>query len=418
MDVYQNIFTLKTDTPQQTDPRLAGAPRSAWVEVDLGAISRNIDRIQARLAPGSSFCAVVKANGYGHGQAEAMKLLMKKGISRFAVATVSEAILARTLCPDGMVYMLGIMQPEDFDIAIDYRITLNISDLEDAKALSGRVLERWKDMKERTADSPELSVSMRKQPVFAVVNTGMNRIGFDADDPGTIEKIREIASLPGLELLGLMSHFSSSDGFDEAGNAYTAMQLARFEKVRKTAEEAGIPLPFNTLANSAASLLLPESHYQMARPGGAIFGDYADGLPPDIGIEYCMNVKAKIMLIQELPEGSAISYGRRTVLRRKSLIATLPLGYADGIPRAWSCEKGYVLLHGKKAPIVGVVCMDQMMIDVTDIPEARRFDTVTLIGKDGEYHITPEEVGAVCGGIFDTTVIGMAQRLPYRYING
>ncbi len=375
------------------------APRPAWVEVDLSAISRNIDRIKDRLAPGCEFCAVVKANAYGHGQRKCMELLMAKGVNRFAVATIEEALIAREICPEGMVYILGLVEPEDYGIILDNDITIGLCIMEDALLLSEAALRAGK-----------------KAPVFAVVNTGMNRLGFIPEDPQTIEDIRKLSELPGLQLLGLMSHFSSADEFDEAGDAYTDMQLRRFEALRIKLTEAGVPLPFNTLANSAASLLLPESHYQMARPGGSIFGDYADGLPPELGIEYCMNVKAKIMHLKRLPKGSAIGYGRHTELERDSLIGTLNLGYADGIPRMWSCGQGYVLVHGAKAPIVGVVCMDQMMIDLTDIPDVKRFDTVTLIGEDGDLHIRPEQMGEVCGGIFDTTVIGLAQRLPYKYI--
>ncbi len=374
-------------------------PRPAWVEVDMGAISRNIDRIKNRLAPGCEFCAVVKANAYGHGQRKCMGLLMAKGITRFAVATIEEALLARELCPGGMVYILGLVEPQDYGIILENNITLGICEMDDARLLSEAAVKAGK-----------------RSPVFAVVNTGMNRLGFIPEDPATEDCIGEISRLPGLELLGLMSHFSSSDEFDEAGDEYTEMQLQRFETLRARLVEKGVPLPFNTLANSAAALLLPRSHYQMARPGGSIFGDYADGLPPELGIEYCMSLKAKIMHLKWLPKGSAIGYGRHTELKRDSLIGTLNLGYADGIPRIWSCEKGYVLVHGVKAPIVGVVCMDQMMIDVTDVPDVKRFDIVTLMGEDGDLHIRPEEIGEICGGIFDTTVIGLAQRLPYKYI--
>lgn len=381
--------------------KMTNTGRPAWVEVDLGAISNNIDIIRDHLSPGCTLCAVVKADAYGHGLKTVANMLQKKGVDCFAVATVEEGIAVRTLTGDAMIIVLSLVWPGQIETVLDYGLVTGVSDPEYAKRLSEAARARGTRAK-----------------VFAMVDTGMSRIGFLSEDPDTPEMIRNIAGQEGLELLGLMSHFAGSNDVSPEGIAYTDMQEQRFAALREKVLAEGVPLKICSICNSFAAMTRPSAHYQLVRTGAVMFGSYVDTLKPRFGFMPAMSVKALVMHIKTVPAGTVVGYNRISRVSRPSVIGTLNLGYADGIPRNWSAGTGYVLVRGCRAPILGPLCMDQMMIDLTDVPGASLYDEAVLIGRDGDLEITADEMGEKTGSFFDTIVTAVSLRLPYVYLSG
>ena len=371
--------------------------RPGWVEVDLSVIGHNLDIIRNEVGPDTEICAVVKANAYGHGAVPVTRYLLKKGIRSFAVATVEEALELREITKDSRILLLGMICPEYIPAVLENDITVGISTLSFARLLSEEAVKAGRTIR-----------------CFAFLDTGMCRVGFLSEDPDTVDSIEAVSKLPGLDMLGLLSHFSGSNDMSNPGKAYTAMQLARFSRVRDELLSRGVSLPVCSLANSYATMMLPESRFQMVRPGAVLYGSYVDSIMPQFGTKAALSVKAKIMHLKDVPAGSAIGYNRTSVTTRTTRIATINLGYADGIPRVWG-GRGYVLINGRMAPLMGVVCMDQFMVDVTDVPDVKIYDEVVIIGKSGDLEITADTVGEATGGIFDTLVCGLTARLPYVY---
>lgn len=373
--------------------------RPAWVEIDLDAIGHNISIIKRNLSPGCSLCGVVKADAYGHGMKQVAGLLIRKGVRTLAVATVEEGITLRKLYPDVRILVLSLVFPGQIGQILDNGLVTGVSNLVYARALSEEAFRR----------------GVRAE-VFALIDTGMGRIGFLSEDEDTVRQIKEVQSLAGLKLLGILSHFGGSNDISPEGVDYTDMQSARFALIREKLLAAGVDLAISSICNSFATMTRPADHYQLCRTGAVMFGSYVDTLMPQFGFRPAMSVKALIMHIKEVPAGSYIGYNRISRTEKPSRIGTLNIGYADGIPRNWSCGVGYVLVNGKKAPILGPLCMDQLMIDLTGIPEAGLYDEAVLIGVSGGKEISADEMGETTGSFFDTIVTAMCLRLPYYYI--
>ena len=242
----------------------------------------------------------------------------------------------------------------------------------------------------------------------------MGRIGF-VPTKGSITEITGICQLPNIKIRGIFSHFATAD---EENKEFSHQQIKNFAVFKNDLEAAGVPIPFRTLANSAAIMELPESYYEAVRPGIILYGCY----PSDqvdrskLSIRPAMALKANIVFIKKVPADTSISYGRTFTTKRESIIATLPLGYADGYPRALS-GKGRVLVHGQYAPLVGNICMDQCMIDVTDIPGVRKYDEVVLIGTQGENTILADEIAEKTSTINYEIVCRIGDRIPRVYLD-
>ena len=373
--------------------------RPAWVEIDTAALRNNIEILQKGLAPGSAICGIVKANAYGHGLKAVVKVMLSCGIDCFAVASISEALQVRTLAPEARIIMLGMIDRENFDLVLEEDITAGLCSAEFAKELS-----------DYAADFG------RKAEALAFIDTGMGRIGFQWDEPGLLDTLKDISELPGIRLAGLMSHFSSADEDTDEGRAYTDLQQERFETIRSGLTAMGVKLPICTLANSYPTVNRPSAHYRYCRPGIAIYGAYSHPLFREKGMLPTFSVKAKIMFIKDVRGGFYVSYGRKGQTEGPARIATLPVGYADGIPRAWGCGRGYVLFGGVKAPIIGRICMDQLMVDVTGIPGVEIGSEAVLVGKSGDAYLDPAEIGESCGELEHGIMCGMSVRLPYIYL--
>jgi alanine racemase len=371
------------------------ALRPVWAEINLSNLDYNIKQIKQK-AGGKEMIGVVKADGYGHGSVEVSKVLLENGVKTLAIATLREAIILREAgltCP---IIMLGITPELYADTLIQYDITPVTSSFKNAAAISdaakaaGKVIE-----------------------AFVAVDTGMGRIGFLPADE-TIDEFKKIISLANLKIKGVFSHFATAD---EADKAYAKKQLAHYNSLYKKLQDAGIEIPVRTFANSAAIMEIPDAHFDMVRPGIVLYGCYPSSEVDrsQLSIKPVMSVKANIIHLKKVPSGFSVSYGRKFTTQRESLIATLALGYADGYPRYLS-GKGRVIVNGVYAPVVGNICMDQCMIDVTDVPDVKLGDEVVLMGSQGDLAILADEIGEKTGTINYEIVCAFGQRLPKVYV--
>lgn len=369
--------------------------RPSWVEIDLKALDRNIKIIQSRVSANSEVCGIVKANAYGHGVLECVRVMQENGIKTFGISTLQEAIQLREAGIETRIIMLSLVPEMYVDTVIKYNITTGFASIDYAKALSA-----------------EAVANGVVAEVLGIIDTGMGRIGYQAKDPEAITEIVEASTLPGIKVAGILSHFSTADHEDRT---YADKQEKRFKHVRDALIEKGLDLYLCTLANSPATMDRPTSHYDLCRPGGIFYGRYQSGCTLVEGIEPVLSVKANIVQLKNVPEGFSVSYDRSLITTRPSTIATLAMGYADGIPRPW-WEKGRAIVNGHYAPYAGVICMDQCMLDVTDIPNVHLGDEVTIIGKSGELQILAEDVAEGTGTIANNITCSCALRLPYVYI--
>lgn len=378
-----------------------GVHRGAWVEINLSHLRHNIQQIKGLLKPGQEIVGIIKADAYGHGAIRVAETLKEKGVSFFGVATLQEAMDLRNGGIKDRMLILGLTQNKDWSVVMDYDLISVICDLNNAKVLSDLAIKAGK-----------------KAKIFIIVDTGMGRVGYLVEEKEDREKaiaeVIEINKLPGIEIQGMFSHMSTADSKDKT---FSHKQEALFLGFEKGCLEAGVSFPSRTLANSASTMELPSIHYDIVRPGIILYGCYPS-LEVDTGIidlKPVMAVKANIIQLKEVGEGFSVGYGRKLITTRKSKIATLPLGYADGLPRPYS-SVGKVMVRGEFAPIAGNICMDQCMVDVTDIPDVAAGDEVVLMGTQGVKSITAQDIGTATGTINYEIVCAFGQRLPKIYI--
>ena len=363
-----------------------------WAEVDLDAIEYNFMAARNHLPKEMKLLATVKANGYGHGAARIAKLLEDKA-DYFALAAMDEAVQLRQAGIRTPLLVLGPVQPADYVRAANHKVTLTVSSLEEAKAISACA-----------------EICGKTITVHFALDTGMSRIGFPCTEEAA-RQIEEAANLPGLIPGGIFSHFALADSKDKS---YVNLQKANF---RMMLEEIQVEFPIRHLYNSAAITEL-EPEFDMAREGIILYGllpsDEVD-LSRIGGVKPAMALRSHVSFVKRLPAGTPISYGCTYRPEQDSVIATVMAGYADGVPRLLS-NCGEVIIRGVKAPIVGRVCMDQFMVDVTHIPGVKSGDTVTIFGTDGAVTITADEVAEKAQTIGYELVCGIAPRVPRVYL--
>ena len=371
----------------------------AWTEINLDAIKNNIKYIRKRTSPQAQVMAIVKADAYGHGVCDVTATLLANGADRLGVATVDEAIQLRNAGFDVPILILGYIPPEDIGRAIEADITLTVFHDEYAETVSQKALALGKKCK-----------------IHIKLDTGMHRIGYLCTDneENTVSSICRIAKLSGIQPEGIFSHFAKAD---EADPSYTHLQFGRFCKITDKLEEMGIHIPIKHICNSAGILKYPEYHMDMVRSGIITYGltpnDEMD--ISDTELVPAMSFKSIVANIKTITEDAPISYGGRFVAKPGSKIATINVGYADGYSRVLS-NKAQVLINGHKVNIVGNVCMDQMMADVTEIENINIGDEVILFGSDGNNNITVESVASLLGTINYETVCVVGKRVPRVYI--
>lgn len=374
------------------------AIRAAWAEINITNLDYNIKQIKDKVGPGKKITGIIKADAYGHGAIKVATVLRANGIESFGVATLSEAVRLRKA---GFILeeiiVLGLTPDPYIDTIIEYRLTPVVCDYENAEAIS------------KAAAKANIIING-----YLAIDTGMGRIGYDTDNSSSIDDIRMIMNLPNFRIAGLFSHFAAADSLDKT---YTTVQEQRFMVFYKKLLNAGIPIPCRTLANSAAIMEVASSHYEMVRPGIIMYGCYpsAEVDRSQIDLRPVMSIKANIVQLKKVPAGNSISYGRKFTTRQDSLIATIPIGYSDGLPRPYS-TKGKVIVNGVFAPIAGTICMDQCMIDVTHVPYPRLSDEVTIMGKDGIYEISAEDIAKATNTINYEVLCAFGQRLPKVYV--
>lgn len=373
------------------------AIRPAWVEINLSNLDYNIRSIKAKVGSDTEIIGVIKADGYGHGSLETAEVLQKNGVRSFAVATLSEAVKLRKNGISEEIIILGLTPEFYADIIVQYDLTPVVCSSSNAAAIS------------LAAEKAGKTVSG-----LIAVDTGMGRIGYQTHDRGAIKDIGKIAGLSNFKIRGLFSHFATADAADKE---YANQQRNRFCSFYEALTSSGIQIPMRTLANSAAIMEMPSTFYDAVRPGIILYGCYPSSEvdKSQLSLKPVMSVKANIVHLKEVPQGTTISYGRKFTAERPSLIATLPLGYADGYPRPYS-QAGKVIVNGRFAPIAGNICMDQCMIDVTDVPDIKVGDEVILMGSDGKNTILADDIGDATGTINYEIVCAFGQRLPKVYI--
>lgn len=366
-----------------------------YCEINLDAIRNNIRNIREKAGEGPMLMAVIKADGYGHG---ACKLghALKDMVDYYGVATIDEAVELRK---DGLtlpILILGYNSPSLYHLNLEYDIDQTIYSLETAKAMSEKAAQMGKTAK-----------------IHIALDTGMTRIGISPDEKG-LEIMKEIAQMDHLKIQGMFTHFSCADMTDKE---YTYAQMKRYDDFVAMLTEAGIEIPVKHVCNSAAIMEFDHHRYNMVRSGIITYGLY----PSDevdfstVALTPAMSWYSHVVNIMEPEMNRGVSYGATYVTDHSCRLATISIGYADGYPRSLS-NKGWVLIRGKKAPIVGRVCMDQMMVDITDIEGVEIEDRVTLIGRDGDEFISVEEMSGLAGSFNYEFVCDLSPRVKRVYV--
>lgn len=364
---------------------------NTYVQIDLNAIAANIDAVQEKA--GVQVMAVVKADAYGHGAIQIARLLQEK-CAFFGVSSVAEALELRQAGLTKPILILGYTPVEAYPVVIREDIRPAIFHYEDALALSQEAQRQGKTV-----------------PFHFAVDTGMSRIGFQATSAAA-ETCVAIANLPGLYAEGLFSHFATADCADLA-RSYA--QTQRFDDFDQMLRDRGVEIPLRHLDNSAGLMNFPH-HYEMVRSGIVTYGMYpSDEVSPALlPLKPALQWFSRVTHVKLLEAGREISYGGTFVTSRQTMVATVPVGYADGYRRSLS-GKFYVLVRGRRAPILGRVCMDQMMVDVTDIPGVKLDDVVVLVGRDGDEEITMEQIAAAADSFNYEFVCGISRRVARFY---
>ena len=333
--------------------------RDTWAEINLAAIRHNLTEIRRHIQPAAKLCAVVKANAYGHGAVEVSKVAVECGADFLAVATAEEGVELRRAGFTLPILIVGLIPYNAADIVVENKITATVSDFELAKKISASAVKFDTQAK-----------------IHLKIETGMGRIGIFPNDAA--ELAEKISKLPNIELEGVFSHFADADSSDKT---FTLQQLEIFKSTCEKISQRGINIKIRHIAESAAILEIPAAHLDMVRSGIITYGLYPSSeVQKTIKLQPAMKLVAKVAFIKEIAAGTSIGYGREYIAAKRAKIATVPLGYADGYIRAY---KGFhVEIKGKIAPVAGRVCMDQIMIDVTEIPNVKIGDEVILFGSD------------------------------------
>ena len=343
-----------------------------YAEISLEAIGHNIREVKKRLPEGVKLLGVVKANAYGHGAVPVASYLENQ-VDYFATATIEEAIELRENAISAPILILGYVSPSQYGDLVEYDITQTIDSYAQALALE-----------------KEAARQNRKAKAHLAVDTGMTRIGFQVTEHDADEAAK-IADLPHIELEGMFTHFSCADQEDKT---YCSMQMEKYDKMTALLAERGVTIPLRHICNSAGIMEFDDHRFEMVRSGIITYGIYPseEVKKERLDLIPALSWKSHVIHVKEVGPGIGVSYGATYVTEKPmTRIATVSAGYADGYPRALS-NQGCVLIHGKKAPIIGRICMDQMMVDVTDIPDVQVEDVVTLVGTDGDETITIEEI--------------------------
>lgn len=369
--------------------------RPLWAEINIDNLEYNIKQIKSKLKDKTEYISVIKADGYGHGAIEVAKVCIENGINYFAVAMIDEALELRNAGIDKSILILGYTPSNMADIIVEKDISQACFTLDMAKAMSNAAVKYKKNAK-----------------IHIAIDTGMSRIGFFPDEKSA-DIVKKISKLPNIEIEGVFTHFSTAD---EKDKEFTKLQFNRFNNFLHLLKERGVDPKIKHAGNSASLIDLPEFQMDAVRVGIIQYGLYpSDKVIKDkISLKPVMSVKTNVVYIKEVDEGTPISYGKRFITKRKSKIATLPVGYADGYSRLLF-EKAKVIVNGRFAPVVGNICMDQCMIDITDLGDIAVGDEVIIMGEDKAISILAEDLADLLGTINYEVLCMFSKRIPRIY---
>lgn len=381
-----------------------------WAEIDLNAIANNVRELRRRTRPQAKLMAVVKANGYGHGAAAVARTALENSAEWLGVARLAEAVELREEGLDAPVLVFGYTPPEDAARLIDYDLRQSVYSVEAARAYSGAAEARG-----------------RKIRVHLKVDTGMGRLGMvpaapggpnpgQAVSEGFMREVTAVARLPGLHAEGIFTHFAASDSADLSS---ARRQLALFNEVLSALRSRGMEFEVRHAANSAAVITLPESHLDLVRPGISLYGlrPSAEVGLAGISLKPAMALKARIIHLKAVAAGTCISYGMTFRTPRPTVIATVPAGYADGFRRQFS-SKGEMLVHGRRVPVVGRVCMDLTMLDVGAVRDVAVGHEAVIFGRQEGAALSVDDLARELGTINYEVVCGVTARVPRVYLSG
>ena len=377
--------------------------RRTWAEIDLDALARDFRAVRQAANAQAKVCCVVKADAYGHGAVRMAREFEELGADWFAVSNLEEALQLRLGQIQKPVLVLGYTPPEEAAALAKYHISQCVYSLEYAKELSHYAVEA--------------GVTVN---IHVKIDTGMSRLGFYyqdiSRDEATVQEVKAACTLPGLYPEGIFTHFAVSDEGKE-GDAFTMRQFGCFKEMIEALLREDVSFEVRHCANSAAVFDYPLSHLDMVRAGIVIYGLYPSGeLRSRPDLTPVLSLKSVVSHIKTVKPGATISYGRKFTADREMKVATVPVGYADGYPRILSAKGAQVLIGGKRCTILGRICMDQLMADVSDLPEVQVGDTVTLIGRDGQEAISADELASLEGSINYEVVCGLSKRVPRVYL--
>ena len=368
-----------------------------YAKIDLDAVTYNMEQMKQRVNGDTKIMAVIKSDGYGHGAVQVAEVLEKYDyIWGFAVATLDEAVVLRTEGIKKPILVLGCIFPDQYLEMLDNDIRMNVYTEEMAKEISY--------MARREGKTAYLHIKL---------DTGMARLGFAVNDE-SIDAITRISKLPNVNMEGVFTHFAKADEMDKT---FTENQISQFIAMTEKLKERGVTFLYEHCANSAAIIDVEDARFDIVRAGISTYGLYpSEEVNQDaVHLKPALALKSHVAFVKEIEKGTPVSYGGTFIAEKKMKIATIPVGYGDGYPRSLS-GKGYVLIRGKKANILGRICMDQFMVDVTDIEGVSFGDKVTLIGRDGNESISVERLSELSGRFNYEFICALGKRIPRVYV--
>jgi alanine racemase len=367
--------------------------RPAWIEIDMAKLRRNLQLIRSNL-PSARLMAVVKDDAYGHGALDVARIALEEGAWGFGLSTLEEAMALRESGTPAPLLLLGERQEAELEWCVAHDLTVCVNESNTVRALAGTAARFNK-----------------RVPVHLKINTGMSRYGVRWDE--ALPLAEQICSEKSLLLEGVMTHFAQSD---ETDKGFANLQISRFTEVLSGLDEHKISVKLRHTCNSGGFLDLPHAHLDMVRTGILIYGVFPSQVCRHIpGIEPVMSVKAKIAAIQRLKPGEVAGYGMRYKAENDRRIAVLPIGYGDGFPRVRN--EGCALIHGKRAPLVGGVAMDALMVDITDIPQAQMWDDAVIMGRQGNEEITVRDIAKLKNSVTYDVLTGWRLRMRRKNVN-
>jgi alanine racemase len=370
-------------------------PRPAWTEIDLGRLRRNLQLIRGDLPKKVQLMAVVKDEAYGHGALDVARVAVEEGAWGFGLSTLEEAMTLRDAGITAPLLLLGERQEAELEWCVAHDLTVCVNEPNVVRSLA------------------KIAGKFGKQvPVHVKIHTGMSRYGVRWDE--ALPLVEKIVAEKSLSLEGVMTHFSQSD---ETEKTFANLQFARFQEILTALEQEKISVKYRHTCNSGGFLDLPHTHLDMVRVGILLYGVFPSLVCRKIpGIEPVMSVKAKIAAIQKLKPGEVVGYGMRYTATSERRIAILPIGYGDGFPRVRN--EGCALIHGRRAPLLGGIAMDALMVDITDIPQAQMWDEAVLMGRQGGEEITVRDIAKLKNSVTYDVLTSWRLRLRRKSVNG